>query len=81
MQSSYHVYFNISNHSTCTFSSMNFGLGSSLLLYYCFSGRKKRQAEDNKPRNTCGLLAVIDTKFLDGITQGDEGRATNYVVR
>ena len=60
---------------------MNFCLGLLLLLYYCFSGRKKRQVEDDKPRNTCGLLAVIDTKFLDGITQGDEGRATNYVVR
>ena len=30
--------------------------------------------------NTCGLLLVIDTKFLTEIMNGDRARATNYVV-
>lgn len=44
------------------------------------TGRKKRQSDSSGERNTCGLLVVIDTKFLTGITNGDTDRATNYVV-
>ena len=45
-----------------------------------FIERVKRQAASGNV-NTCGLLLVIDKKFLAEIMGDDTARANNYVVR
>ncbi|XP_067938155.1 ADAM 17-like protease isoform X2 [Watersipora subatra] len=41
--------------------------------------REKRQSGTSN-KNTCGLLLVIDSRFLEEIMGGDKARANNYVV-
>lgn len=47
-----------------------------LTRLYCVDKEKRQAAQ----RNSCGLLLVIDSKFLHEIMGGDEARASNYVV-